>query len=128
MSSATRSISEILQLFDIKIVCLKKNYASNFNFDQRNATFSQRGFKKDLKRTEKLTAEVAGCELIASHRASAHSRMRFHDHPRSIAVDARHECAVNRRDETVLQLASNLTKVPDVPFHVVSEPVESILR
>ena len=36
----------------------------------------------------------------------ADRRMRFHDDSRFVAVDARHECAVNRRDETVLQLAS----------------------
>ena len=36
----------------------------------------------------------------------ADRRMRFHDDPRFVAVNATHKCAVNRRDETVLQLAS----------------------
>src|SRR5947208_9962572 len=58
----------------------------------------------------------------------ADRRMRFHDDPRFIAVDASHECALNRRDETVLQLMSIFTKVPDIPFPVLSEPIEGILR
>ena len=35
--------------------------------------------------------------------------MRFHDDPRFVAVDAGHECTLNRRDETVLQLMSIFT-------------------
>ena len=51
----------------------------------------------------------------------ADRRMRFHDDSRFVAVDARHECAVNRRDETVLQLASITRRITLQPSLVFSQ-------
>ena len=60
--------------------------------------------------------------------AIAHRRMRFHDDPGLVAVDATHERAGNGADQAILQLMSIFTKVPDVPVPVLREPVERILR
>src|SRR5205823_14845618 len=58
----------------------------------------------------------------------AHRRMRFHNDPRFVAVDATHERAGNGADQTILQLMSIFTKVPDVAISVLREPIEGILR
>ena len=62
----------------------------------------------------------------------ADRRMRFHDDSRFVAVDARHECAVNRRDETssnsrVLP-ADHAAAIPRVlPKKLTSGPVMTVV-
>ena len=54
--------------------------------------------------------------------------MGFHDNSRLVPVDTCREGAVDRGDQTILQLVGVFAEIPDVAISVLSEPIECILR
>src|SRR5215831_21248724 len=66
----------------------------------------------DFVKTERLRKILCIVEREFLPIEIADRRMRFHNDPRFVAVNPRHECAVNGCDQAILQLMSIFTKVP----------------
>ena len=54
--------------------------------------------------------------------------MGFHNNTRLVAVNTRHEGAVNGGDQAILKLVGVFAKLPHVAISILGEPIERIFR